>query len=376
MIYLDYAATSPMRKESIDAYAEAASEAYGNTQSLHDVGTKAVEYLTFCRNAFGEFLNVRGEGIFFTGNASEGNQLAIRSILRGRPKYCNQILTTHMEHASVLTTMHELEKEGYKIRYMPVKKDGIVEIESLREEVNERTALIVIQLVNSEMGAIQPVAECVTIGKAYGVPVHSDIVQAFGKIPVDLLSLGVTSAVISAHKIGGPKGVGVVYLNPSIHWESVFEGTTHQQGFRAGTIDVPGIVAATIAAKLARAEQETSYRQAQILQKYLIDNLHPHVQIIGDNDLKSPFIQGILLPHVEGQWMMLECNRHQIAISTGTACKIGHGEAVSAMTALGFEPDAARRFIRISFNGKLEIEQVERFVYILNQTLKKEPLFY
>lgn len=375
MIYLDYAATSPMRKEAIDAYAEAALHAFGNTQSLHDAGTKSGEYLTSCRAVLGEILKVRGEGFYFTGNASEGNQLAIRSLLRGRPKHCNEILTTHMEHASVLTTMHELEKEGYQVRYLPVNKDGLIDSEDISEAVNERTALIVMQLVNSEMGVIQPVGECVTVAKAYGVPVHSDIVQAFGKIPVDLSSLGVTSAVLSAHKIGGPKGVGVVYLNPSIHWESVYEGTTHQQGFRAGTVDIPGIVAATIAAKYARNEQESSYIHACKLQDYLVRNLHPTIQVVGHKESKSPFIQGILLPHIEGQWMMLECNRHQIAVSTGTACKIGFGEAVSAMTALGFESDVARRFIRISFNGSTTIEQLDEFIHIINQSIENKPLF-
>lgn len=374
MIYLDYAATSPMRKEALDAYTDAAIEAFGNTQSLHDTGSKASEFLASCRDAFGEFLNVREAGIYFTGNASEGNQLVIRSILRGRPKECNQILTTHMEHASVLTTLHELEKEGYQVSYVPVLQSGIVDIEVLKKEVNERTAMIVMQMVNSEMGAIQPVKEIVAVAETHGVPVHSDIVQAFGKIPVDLTSLGVTSAVLSAHKIGGPKGVGVVYMNPSIHWESAFEGTTHQLGFRAGTVDIPGIVSATIAAKIAWNEQETSFKQAQKLQQYVIEHLHSKVRVVGNMDVKSPFIQGILLPHVEGQWMMLECNRHQIAISTGTACKIGHGEAVSAMTALGFEADEARRLIRISFNGSTTIEHVEKFVSVINQTIKTSPL--
>lgn len=374
MIYLDYAATSPMRKEAIDAYTGAATEAFGNTQSLHDIGYKASEFLASCRDSFGKLLNVRGEGIYFTGNASEGNQITIKSIVRGRPKECNQILTTHMEHASVLITLHELEKEGYQVCYVPVHESGIVDIEVLSKEVNERTAMIVMQMVNSEMGAIQPIKKIVEVAKMLGVPVHSDIVQAFGKIPIDLTSLGVTSAVLSAHKIGGPKGVGIVYLNPSHHWESAFEGTTHQQGFRAGTVDIPGIVSATIAAKMVWNEQEATYRQAQKLQKHLIETLHPLVQVLGDDDLKSPFIQGILLPHVEGQWMMLECNRHQIAISTGTACKIGHGEAVSAMTALGFEADAARRLIRISFNGSSQIEHVEKLVNVINQTIKNSPL--
>lgn len=369
MIYLDYAATSPMRREAVEAYVEAASQAFGNTQSLHDHGTKAAEYIRSCKGVFGELMNERSSGFYFTGNASEGNQLAIRSILRGRPKSCNVIITTYLEHASVLITMQELGKEGYIIRYAPVNQDGIVDIEWIKKEVNEQTAIVVLQLVNSEMGAIQPVNECVEAVATYQVPVHCDMVQAFGKLPIDLKSIGVTSAVISPHKFGGPKGVGVVYMNPSIHWESVMEGTTHQNGFRAGTVDVPAIVASTIAAKLAAADQQAAYNRALELQQFLFKNIHSDIQIVGNVKEKSPFIQGIILPHIEGQWMMLECNRHQIAISTGTACKIGHGEAISAIKALGFEIDAARRFVRISFNGSTTFEDVEEFLKIVNRRL-------
>jgi cysteine desulfurase len=160
-----------------------------------------------------------------------------------------------------------------------------------------------------------------------------------------------------------------VYVNPSIHWESFVEGTTHQSGFRAGTLDVPTIVASTIAAKLASAEQTVAYDNALVLEQYLTTNLNNTIHIVGKPLHKSPFIQGIILPHIEGQWMMLECNRHQIAISTGTACKIGHGEAISAITALGFESDAARRFVRISFNVSTKVEEIDEFVRIVNRSL-------
>jgi cysteine desulfurase len=181
MIYLDYAATSPMRREAVEAYVEAASQTFGNTQSLHDHGTKAAHYVNSCKAVFGELLNARADGFYFTGNASEGNQLAIRSILRGRPKSCNVIITTYLEHASVLTTMHELEKEGYVVRYAPVNQNGVADIAWIANEVNDKTALIVLQMVNSEIGAIQPVKECMDAGNTYGVPVHCDMVQAFGK---------------------------------------------------------------------------------------------------------------------------------------------------------------------------------------------------
>ena len=369
MIYLDTAATSPMRKEAITAYVDAATKAFGNTQSLHDAGSTAADYLASCKQMWGQFLNGRADGVFFTANASEGNQLTIRSLLRGRPPEYKDIVTTKLEHASVLTTLNELEKEGYQIHYIPVDKYGVIDMQAFEQAVSHRTALVIMQLVNSEMGAIQPVVECAAYSKKYGVPIHCDIVQGFGKIPVDVRSLNVTSAVCSAHKIGGPKGVGVVYIDPSVHWESVYEGTTHQNGFRAGTVDVPAIVAATIAAKYALAEQEDAFLQAKKTQDFLLSHLPEGVQLVGNTETKSPYIQGLILPHVEGQWLMLECNRRQIAISTGTACKIGFGEAVSAMSAIGYETDMARRFVRISFNYQTTAEDIQAFLQVVQYSL-------
>jgi cysteine desulfurase len=374
MIYLDSAATSPMRKEALDAYIEAATSAFGNTQSLHDDGSTAADYVCACRQLWGRFFNGRAEGVYFTANASEGNQLTIRSLLRGRPPEFKDIVTTKLEHASVLTTMHELEKEGYRIHYIPVNIFGVIDIPAFEQTVSHETALVVMQLVNSEMGAIQPIEACANYAKQLGVPIHCDIVQGFGKIPLDVITLGVTSVVCSAHKIGGPKGVGIVYIDPSVHWESVYEGTTHQHGFRSGTVDVPAIVAATIAAKYALANQQDAFQQAMKLQDYMSANLPEGVHQVGSISTKSPFIQGLLMPHVEGQWMMLECNRQQIAISTGTACKIGFGEAMSAMSAIGYESDVARKFVRISFNQQTTFGEVEAFLQVVNHSLKENTM--
>ncbi|RNF41297.1 IscS subfamily cysteine desulfurase [Planococcus salinus] len=371
MIYLDSAATTPMRTEALEAYVQTAGTAYGNTHSLHDAGSEAAQYVTSCRKLWGQMLGVRKEGIYFTGNASEGNQLAIRSLLRGRPAACRKIVTTKLEHASVLVTLHELEKEGYRIDYVPVDRFGVIDLEQFQQAVDNETALVVMQLVNSEVGAVQPVEECVRIAGQWNIPVHSDVVQGFGKMAVNVGELGVASAVCSAHKIGGPKGVGIVSIDPSVHWESVYEGTTHQQGFRAGTVDVPGIVAATIAAKYALAEQPQAFDKARALQQYLIAQLPEGMLLMGDPDTKSPFIQGLVLPHVEGQWMMLACNRQNIAISTGTACKIGSGEAMSAMSAIGLESDVARKFVRVSFHAGTTESEVDSFLDVVKESLNQ-----
>lgn len=370
MIYLDYAATTPPRKEVLSAYTEAAKSCWGNTQSLHDAGTEAYDLLQSCRQMIGQLIGAREEGIYFTGSASEANQLSIRSLLRGRPPELKEIVTIKMEHASVLSTMNELEKEGYTIRYLPVDKNGIISIEHFREAVNQTTALVVIQYVNSEMGAVQPIQALASWAKSVGVPFHCDAVQALGKLPFHLENLKITSAVFSPHKCFGPKGVGIAYVDPTVHWQAVYEGTTHQRGFRAGTVDVPNIAAATIACKLAIEEQQASYSHAKNIEQYIeskLESLQYPVRLTGKRGERSPFIYGFMLPDMEGQWIMLECNRNQIAISTGTACKIGYGEAASAMSAIGFEAEDTRRFIRISIHKETTFEDIDAFLTVISK---------
>ncbi|MEK3886649.1 IscS subfamily cysteine desulfurase [Bacillus sp. FSL K6-3431] len=373
MIFLDYASTTPPRQESLLAYTEAAQRCWGNTQSLHDVGSEANELLQSCRQIIAGLTGARHEGIYFTGSASEANQLAIRSLLRGRPKQLKEIVTIKMEHASVLNTMNELEKEGYSIRYLPVDENGIISIDQYKKIVSSRTALVVIQYVNSEMGAIQSIQTLATWAKSAGVPFHCDAVQALGKLPVNLKEMNVTSAVFSAHKCFGPKGVGIAYVDPSVHWQAVYEGTTHQAGFRAGTVDVPSIAAATIACKLAVEEQDISYSHAKNVEKYIegqLKSLVYPVCLTGKKGKRSPFIYGLMLPNIEGQWIMLECNRNQIAISTGTACKIGFGEAASAMAAIGYEADDTRRFIRISIHKQTTLADIDAFISLVEEVQK------
>ncbi|CAM3998316.1 IscS subfamily cysteine desulfurase [Lederbergia lenta] len=377
MIYLDYAATTPPRQETLLAYTEAAHKCWGNTQSLHDVGTNAHDLFQSCRQMIASLIGARQEGIYFTGNASEANQLGIRSVLRGRPMHLKEIVTIKMEHASVLNTMNELEKEGYFIHYLPVDEKGIVSVEQYKKIVNRETALVVIQYVNSEMGAIQPIQTLANWAKSVGVPFHCDAVQALGKLPIHVEEMNVTSAVFSAHKCFGPKGVGVAYVDPSVHWQALYEGTTHQSSFRAGTVDVPSIAAATIACKLAVEEQETSYMHAKRIEQYIeerMSTLEYPLQLTGKKEERSPFIYGFLLPNIEGQWMMLECNREQIAISTGTACKIGFGEAASAMAAIGYEADDTRRFIRISIHKQTTTSEIDEFFAVLSRSLQTSSI--
>lgn len=241
MIYLDYAATTPMSAEALQTYTKAASQYFGNEQSLHDIGGTVSSLLQVCRKTFAEMIGGKEQGIFFTSGGSESNYLAIQSLLNAQNK--KHIITTPMEHASIRSYFQSLQSKGYTITEIPVDKNGLIRLIDLEEAITEDTVLASIQHGNSEIGTVQNIAEIGALLKKYNVLFHSDCVQTFGKLPIHVFEMGIDSLSVSAHKIYGPKGVGACYINPQVRWTQIFPGTSHEKGFRPGTVNVPGIAA-------------------------------------------------------------------------------------------------------------------------------------
>lgn len=330
--YFDYAATSPMRQEAIDTYVQVVSQHYGNTQSLHDIGTGAADVVSACQTFWGEHFG-DPEGIFFTANASEGNQLAIRSRVKGRK---GTILCNPLEHASILSVMGELMHEGFEVKWIPLDERGVVSLHALTQLLSEEVLLVVVQWVNSETGIVQPVEEVLDLCHAHAIPVHCDIVQGFGKLPLPAWLNKTASSVVSGHKIGGPKGCGMTWMNPRYHWLPFYEGTTHQRGFRAGTLDVPAIAAMTVAAQLALKEQPDLFLKATLWERLIRDQLPEEVEVVGKDAVRSPFILGLLGWGRDGQHIMLEGNRAQFAFSTqGVPVKLDTGKRCRHFIVLG-----------------------------------------
>jgi len=357
--YFDYAATTPMRVEAIEVYSKVARHYFGNTQSLHDQGTSAMGLLQKCKGVWGELWDVDPDSIYFTGSASEANQLAIQSLVKEKK---GRILVNPLDHASVLTVLGELQQQGYQVEWLPLLPSGQLALDKLTELVDTDVLVIICQWVNSETGIIQPLQDIVKIANTFDVPVHCDAVQGFGKYAMDSWTKELGSLVVSGHKFGGPKGCGVVWMNPKNHWQSLYEGTTHQNGFRAGTLDLPSIAATTEAATLAVKEQSKLLEQVTSYYQQLRSALPQNLLVVGEQAEKSSYIMGILGFGIDGQHTMLEANRNQIAFSTGSACKIGHGEAMSALTTLGYASDEARQFVRISFGYQTTQKEVHQLV--------------
>lgn len=367
MIYLDYAATTPMSEEALQTYMKAATQYFGNEQSLHDIGGTASSLLQVCRQTFAEMIGGKEQGVFFTSGGSESNYLAIQSLLNA--KIGKHIVTTPMEHASIRSYFQSLKAKGYTITEIPVDRNGILHVKDLETAITEDTVLASIQHGNSEIGTVQNITEIGKLLKKYNVLFHTDCVQTFGKLPINVFEMGIDSLSVSAHKIYGPKGVGACYINPQSRWEQVFPGTSHEKGFRPGTVNVPGIAAfLTAAENILKKQKEKSLRFKELRSYFLaqLQTLPLKIEVEGHSTSCLPHIIGVTIKGIEGQYTMLECNRHGIAISTGSACQVGKQEPSKTMLAIGKTYEEAKQYVRFSFGQQTTKDQIDTTIHALH----------
>ncbi|MEH7504955.1 IscS subfamily cysteine desulfurase [Neobacillus drentensis] len=374
MIYFDFAATTPLDPEAAEVYLKVATEYFGNSSSLHDIGGQSAALLENCREELAKLVGVDKNGIFFTSGGSEGNFLAIEALLSSSKKEGNHIIAGMAEHSSIHGSLNRLKEAGYEITLLPLHSNGLIAPEQLVKAIKPETILITLQHVNSEIGTIQPIDEIAKICKANSIHLHSDFVQSFGKIDLKSIAPLVSSFSFSGHKIYGPKGIGGVYIDPRIKWEPFFPGSSHEKGFRPGTLNVPAIAAMTVAAQKIIGNLNEDNHKYQMLRKAFINTLGPIKEKVkiyqADDPSQLANIVGLRISGIEGQWMMLEANRLGFAISTGSACQIGMQSPAKVTQALGLTNAEAKEFIRISFGHSSCLEDViqlgESIVKIVN----------
>lgn len=363
MIYLDYAASCPLDSDAGKMYLEVSADYYGNSSSLHDIGGKAKDLLESCRGEMARLLGVEKSGVYFTSGGTESNFLAITALLSANKSSDKHIITTASEHSSIHGTIKRLERDGYSVTYLPLGANGMIDINVLEACIKPETVLVSIQHVNAEIGAIQHIEKIGTMLKEKGIYFHSDMVQSFGKLDIAAISAKVDSLSISSHKFYGPKGVGLTYISPTIPWTGFLPGTTHENGFRAGTVNIAGIAAMCVAAQ--KAVQRLAIDQAHYLSlreiviesAWSTDNL-----IVFQCGNQLPAVVGMRIRGIEGQWTMLECNRKGFAISTGSACQTGQQAPSKTMKALGLSDEEAKEFVRVSFGRATTIANVKAFM--------------
>ncbi|WP_209122812.1 IscS subfamily cysteine desulfurase [Alkalihalobacillus sp. BA299] len=371
MIYLDYCATTPMSEKSLTIYSKVAKEHFGNPSSLHDYGTMANHLLEQSREDIAKMIQAEKEGIFFTSGGSESNYLSLLSIARGNKHRGNHIITTKIEHPSVINSLNVLLEEGFTISFVPVNSYGEVELELLEQEINENTILVSIGHANSELGTIQNMKDIGGLLKCKNVLFHSDCVQTFGKIPIDVEAFHLSAVSMSAHKIYGPKGVGAVYLSPDISWQASVPNSSQEKGFRQGTGNVPGIAAFTIAATDSIQSMDNELQRFEQLQKLFLSSIDSSKVILeGHPTRRLAHHLCLRIKGIEGQYMMLECNRRGIAISTGSACKVGQTAPSKAMTETGKNLDEAREMIRISFGVDTTEDHIHYIAKAINDIIE------
>ncbi|MFD1019380.1 IscS subfamily cysteine desulfurase [Thalassobacillus hwangdonensis] len=378
MYYFDYAATSPISEAALDAYVQAARTYDGNTQSLHEAGSKASRLVEECRTRIASLAGVEKRGLHFTSGGTESNMLAVQLLLAAK-QGCKHLITSQAEHSSIHILLEKLKREGYDVTSLPLTNEGVIDAGQVEEAIREDTAVVIVQHVNAEIGAIQPVEAIGRLCREKGVYFHSDCVQSFGKIDVKKISPFVDSFSISSHKIYGPKGVGAMYIHPSIPITPLYPGAIHEKGLRPGTLNVPGIAGFAVAADQAVSSMEYTLEQHHELFETMKDLL-VHQGISWYTPPKQnhlPSIIGIGIDGLEGQWVMLEANRKGVAISTGSACQAGMQSPSKTMLAMGIPEEEAKTFIRISLGKTHTKEDIEALVSCLtlistrrhNQTL-------
>ena len=363
-IYLDYNATTPIRAEVKDALI-ADLEIYGNASSMHEDGRVAGNRVEKARQAVAALIGAPSETIVFTSGGSESNNTVFQTMfLRGEGKQRNEIITTSIEHPCVINSAEFLRSRGIKVTFLPVDGNGRIHLDELSAALSEKTLLVSVMLANNEIGTIQDVAAVARLAKAAGAWVHTDAVQAAGKIPVNVDELGVDYLTMSAHKIYGPKGVGALYVRKGAPLEPLIRGGHQEHGLRAGTYNNVGILGFGVAAELALRDLSTYGKETRRLRNLLRDGLLekvPNIRVNGHPVDVLPNTLDVSFPGAEGEAILLSLDLMGIEASTGSACASGSLEPSHVLMATGVGPELAHGSIRFSL-GRDSTEEDVRYV--------------
>ena len=387
-LYMDNHATTPLDPRVLDAMMPYFTGKFGNAASRnHAFGWEAEEAVENARAQIAKLINCTPKEIIFTSGATESDNLAIKGIAEMYREKGNHIITQVTEHKAVLDTCKKLEKLGYKVTYLPVQADGLIDLEDLKraivKEGPDKTILVTIMYANNEIGVIQPIREIGKICHEAGVLFHTDAVQAVGKIPVDVQADNIDVLSLSAHKIYGPKGVGALYVrrrNPRVQITEQINGGGHERGMRSGTLNVPGIVGLGKACEIAGAEMETESKRLNELRDYLRNRLEStldYVQVNGNMEHHLPGNLNMSFVYVEGESLLMGIN--DIAVSSGSACTSATLEPSYVLKALGLGDEIAHSSIRFGlgrFNTKAEVDYVaDKIIDVVQKLRELSPLY-
>jgi len=373
-VYLDYAGTAPCDPRVVKAMHPYFTDIFGNPSSLHSFGQEAKKALEESREKVARALGASPEEIVFTGGGTESNNFALKGVAYANQKKGNHLITTAIEHHCVLEPCKFLEKQGFSVTYVKVDKDGLVDPGDIKKAITDKTVLISVMHANNEIGTIEPIAEIARIAQEKNVPLHTDAVQPFGHVPVDVHALGVDLLSISAHKFYGPKGVGALYIRKGTRIAPFLQGGDQEKKRRASTENIPGIVGLAKAAELAREERDEEAKKLTALRDMLIEGILraiPQTRLNGHRTQRLPNNVNIIVEYVEGESMILNLDMEGIACSTGSACTSSSLEPSHVLTALGVPAELAHGSLRFTSGRYTQKEDIARVLEALPKIVDK-----
>jgi cysteine desulfurase len=373
-VYLDNAATSRLRKEALDAMMPYLTEEYANPSSIHGMSRKPRAAVKEARATIATCINADPSEIFFTSGGTESDNWALIGSAEKLESKGKHIIISTIEHHAILETAKYLEKRGFSVTKIPVDRDGVIDIPKLKEAIRPDTILISVMTANNEIGTVQPINEIGKIAREKGILFHTDAVQAFGHIPIDVEKMNIDLMSASGHKFGGPKGIGFLYMRKGVKLPSFMHGGEQEEGKRAGTTNVPGIVGMAVAAEISCREMKENNERLISLRDHLIDRVLseiPYSRLNGHRTMRLPSNADFSFEFIEGESMLMSLGMKGVYISTGSACASGSLDPSHVLLGIGLPHEIAHGSIRMSIPEDTTLEQIDYAADCLKQTVEQ-----
>jgi cysteine desulfurase len=371
---LDYSATTPVKEEVINEMLPYFTETFGNASSIHGFGQAAKSALEQARSTVAKTLNTTPDTVYFTAGGSESDNWAIKGVMLANKSKGNHIITSKIEHHAILHTCEALEKEGYEVTYLDVDDQGQIRLEELEAAIRPTTVIVSIMFINNEIGTMQPIKAISDIVHKHGAIFHSDAVQAYGNVDLDVNALGIDLLSLSSHKIYGPKGVGALYIKKGIRIQNLIEGGAQEKKRRAGTENIPGIMGFAKAAEIAHETLEQHVLKLTVLRDRLLKGILENIDYVKHNGhptQRHPGNVNVAFEFIEGESLLLSLNAKGIAGSSGSACTSGSLDPSHVLLAIGLPHEIAHGSLRLTIGDFTTEEDVDYTIEALKEVVQK-----
>ena len=382
LIYMDNAATTPVKPEVLDAMLPYFTEKFGNPSSIYSISSENKKAITDAREVIAKTINTTPENIYFTAGGSESDNWALKATADAYASKGKHIITTKIEHHAILHTCEYLETKGFEITYLDVDENGLVKLDELTAAIRPDTILISVMFANNEIGTIEPIAEIGKIAHEHGVLFHTDAVQAYTQVPIDVEAMNIDMMSTSGHKINGPKGIGFLYIRKGVKIKSFIHGGAQERHRRAGTENVTGIIGLAKAAEIATANMKERTAEEIKVRDHLIERIEkeiPYAKLNGDRVKRLPNNVNFSFQFVEGESMLILLDSKGICASSGSACTSGSLDPSHVLLAIGLPHEIAHGSLRMTISDQITMEDadyvVDNLKEIVNHLREMSPLY-